>query len=211
MRAKKIERKIRREQIAQATLDLIGAEGINAVNITEVAKIVGLVPSGIYRHFKNKEELLDATVKLIGKKITANIETVCACKKDALQQLKMLLELEVKMLEENKAIPLAIFSENIYIGSTERKAAIQAILSDYFCNIEKIVNTGQKEGQLRKDIDAMTIVLNFKGILLPAVIAGRIRGEKINLKKHAQKSWKLFCRAISPINTESGKKAEYKN
>jgi AcrR family transcriptional regulator len=47
---------IRQDQIAEAALDIVRSEGIRALNLAAVADKVGIVPSAVYRHFKNKSQ-----------------------------------------------------------------------------------------------------------------------------------------------------------
>ncbi len=54
MAREKLDTEIRQEQIAQAALSLIASRGIKGLSVAAVARRVGLVPSGIYRHFKGK-------------------------------------------------------------------------------------------------------------------------------------------------------------
>ena len=63
MRQPKVGTQIRREQIAEAALGLVAAEGVRRLSIAAVARRVGLVPSGIYRHYKSKDQVLDAVRK----------------------------------------------------------------------------------------------------------------------------------------------------
>ena len=60
----KLQTRIRREQIAEAALQLVASEGVKRLSIAAAARRVGLVPSGIYRHFKSKDAMLDAVLEL---------------------------------------------------------------------------------------------------------------------------------------------------
>ena len=60
MRAPKVNTEIRQEQIAEAAIELIAAEGVNSLSIAGIAERVGIVPSAFYRHYKSKDEVLDA-------------------------------------------------------------------------------------------------------------------------------------------------------
>ena len=197
MRAQKVDTEIRREQIAQAALDLIGSHGIQAMSIASVAERVGLVPSGIYRHFKSKDDLLNATLDLIGKKLLSNIALVRQKSSDALERLRALLMCEIHLLLENQAIPHVVFSESIFADSDYRKAKVRDIITGYFQEVEKIVQEGQRKGTLRTDIDPLTVVLMFKGMVLPAVILWKVTGGNVDLLKHAEAAWKLFHTAVS--------------
>ncbi|MDN4486882.1 TetR/AcrR family transcriptional regulator [Demequina sp. SYSU T00039] len=48
----------RRDQLAQAGIALFGERGYHDVTIEDIAGVVGLTPSGVYRHFAGKAEIL---------------------------------------------------------------------------------------------------------------------------------------------------------
>ena len=70
----KLDTQVRREQIAEAALSLVAAHGVRRLNMAAVARRVGLVPSGIYRHFKSKSAVLDAVLDLLEKRLQTNVE-----------------------------------------------------------------------------------------------------------------------------------------
>ena len=59
MRAAKVNTEIRQDQIARAALALIARDGFQWLNMAGLAREVGVVPSGIYRHYRNKDEVLE--------------------------------------------------------------------------------------------------------------------------------------------------------
>jgi AcrR family transcriptional regulator len=54
-----------RERILGAALDLIDAKGLKALNMRDLGLALGASTMGVYRHFRNKSELLDAVVDLV--------------------------------------------------------------------------------------------------------------------------------------------------
>ena len=197
MSAQKVDTEIRQEQIVQAALELIGSHGVQALSIASVAERVGLVPSGIYRHFKSKDDLLNATLDLIGKRLLSNVTLARQETSDALERLRVLLMLEIRLLLENQAIPHVVFSESIFTGSVDRKARVRAIITGYFREVEKIVVEGQREGRLREDVDPLTVVLMLKGMVLPAIVLWKVTGGSVDLVRHAEAAWELFRTAVS--------------
>lgn len=77
MSTEKLDTEIRQEQILQAALQLAGSDGLKALNLANIARHVGLVPSAIYRHFPNKEALLDALLGSIQTKLLENVSIIC--------------------------------------------------------------------------------------------------------------------------------------
>jgi AcrR family transcriptional regulator len=48
-----------KEKIIDVSIDLFSKSGYNGVSIRDITKIVGIRESSLYKHFKNKEELLN--------------------------------------------------------------------------------------------------------------------------------------------------------
>ena len=73
MAEEKLDTQVRRQQIAEAALELVANRGLRGLSVAAVARRVGLVPSGIYRHFKNKGEILDAVLDRVEARLLANV------------------------------------------------------------------------------------------------------------------------------------------
>jgi AcrR family transcriptional regulator len=54
-----------RERILGAALELIDANGLRALNMRDLGLALGASTMGVYRHFRNKSELLDAVVDYV--------------------------------------------------------------------------------------------------------------------------------------------------
>ena len=62
MAATRARAELSRDRILAAALDLIDAKGLNALNMRDLGVALGASTMGMYRHFRNKSELLDAVV-----------------------------------------------------------------------------------------------------------------------------------------------------
>lgn len=195
----KLNTEIRQEQIAQAALSLLNTHGITKLSIASVARRVGLVPSGIYRHFPSKEQIIDAAVDLIFSRLVNNVAEVCNETQDPLDRLKKLLVRHVEMIRENHAIPRIIFSEEVYDGNSQRKARIYKGITMYLKKIAEIIKEGQLKKYIRKDLDADSVSVMFLGMIQPAAILWHISDEQFDINKHAEKAWILFKESLVKI------------
>jgi AcrR family transcriptional regulator len=197
MRAQKTETELRKEQIVEAALDLIGAEGAYALNIAGIAERVGIVPSALYRHFKSKDDVLDALLEFLRIRLLGNVAQVMEETPDALQRLKSLLMRHARMLSENRAIPHIVFSDGIYSGHLERKAKVAEIITTYLGMIQKIVEEGRLDGSIRKDVVPTTASVMFLGIILPAAVLWNLTEGRFDMIAHAENAWPAFVRFIA--------------
>ena len=117
----KLQTRIRREQIAEAALKLVASEGVKRLNIAAVARRVGLVPSGIYRHFKSKDAMLDAVLDLLDSKLQANVDAARKETSDLLGRLHDLFLRHIRIIREGQAFPRIIFSDEALAAQPQRK------------------------------------------------------------------------------------------
>ena len=188
----KLDTQVRQEQITQAALSLINTNGLKGLSVAGVAKRVGLVPSAIYRHFKGKDQIIDAVLDLIFTRLLGNVAKVCREVSHPFERLKLILVRHVGLILESHAIPRIIFSEEVYSGNSGRKAKLNREIEAYLTKISEIVRQGQLENHIRNDVDPGTISVMFLGIIQPAAILWHISDESFDVAKHAEKAWRIF-------------------
>jgi AcrR family transcriptional regulator len=188
----------RREQIARAALELFAHEGVEGFSIAKLARSVGLVPSAIYRHFKGKEEVLDASLEVFQVKLWGLVEAARDESDDPLGALELLLQKHTKLASKGKAAPHILLSSDVSTGHVERRAKLNRIFAGYLSRIEGIALEGQRLGVIRKDVEAETVALLFIGMIQPATLLVHLRGDHFDLVAHVTRAWKLFSRAIEP-------------
>jgi AcrR family transcriptional regulator len=196
MKNEKMKTEVRREQIATAALQLIARRGVRGLSIAGIARQVGLVPSAIYRHFDGKDHVLDLVLDQIRQRLLDNVQAVQAETADSMEALRRLLFRHIKLIRESEAIPMLVFSDQVYSGRPERKARMQQIIQDYLEQVGKVVQRGQKEKTLRADLDPAVAAVMFLGLVQPAAILWHLSEGEFDVTKHTEKAWQVFRRAI---------------
>jgi len=65
--------RLSRDQVLRAALSLADADGLEAVTMQRVARAVGAEPMSLYRHVRNKDDLLDGLIDLVYEEIRAPV------------------------------------------------------------------------------------------------------------------------------------------
>lgn len=196
MSLEKLDTETRKKQIASAAFEIIALKGTKGLSISEISKKIGVVPSAIYRHFKGKEEILDAVIDLIKEGLTGIAQIARTETSDPLDQLKKLVVLHAKFILSNKALPRIIFSEDVIAGKNHRRDKVFEAQSAYIAEIKKIVSEGQKLGEIKSDIDPGAAAVMFIGIVLPAGIIWHMSSEQFDVMKQVEAAWKMYLSAI---------------
>jgi AcrR family transcriptional regulator len=203
MRAPRTATRTRREQIAAAAIALIAAEGVNALSIAGIAARVGIVPSAVYRHFKSKDDVLDAVLSQLRDTLLGNVAAVRAETRRAPERLKRLMVRHVRLLAENHVIPQIVFSDSIYAGHPERKRHVKGIVSAYLAEVRKIVAEGRADGTLARGCSPKTVSVMFLGIVLPTAVLRNVTGGRFDVNRYVESAWPIFERGIAGSRPET--------
>jgi AcrR family transcriptional regulator len=69
MRAEKTDSSTGQAETLDHALELIGEHGVSGLSMAELARRVGLVTSGLYRHYESKAALVTAVIERIGQRL----------------------------------------------------------------------------------------------------------------------------------------------
>lgn len=198
--AEKKDTVIRQEEIILAALTLVANQGVKSMTIERIARIVGIVPSAIYRHFNNKSEILEAVLDMIGNRMKKNAIEVNQENDDSLEAIRKLLMRQVQLVMEFSAIPQIMFSEEVYRENQELKAKLQKMIQGLLKGLTAIVERGQRQGRIRTDMESRRIAIMFLGLFQPSAFLYHLSGGKFDIIKQVDITWKMFSRAIQPTN-----------
>ncbi|MGA2619140.1 MAG: TetR/AcrR family transcriptional regulator [Thermoguttaceae bacterium] len=193
----KLDTRRRREQIAAAALELVASQGVRRLSVAAVARRVGLVPSGIYRHFRSKDAMLDAVLDLLEQKMLAFVSAARQEAADSLARLQSLLMHHIRFIREGRAFPRIVFSDEVFIGHPQRKTQVRRIVTAYLGQVEQLVREGQQQGTIRKDLLPRTVAVMFLGMIVPAGVLWHLTEGGFNVTQHAGRAWRMFRTAIA--------------
>lgn len=197
MSDEKLATEIRKEQIVEAALVLVASQGLDRLSMAAVARRVGLVPSGIYRHFRSKDEILAAMLDLIERRLEENVRAATEESADPLGRLRDVLVRHVRFIREGRAIPRIVFADESFVGHPQRKTRVEQILQGYLGKVGEIVRSGQAQGQIRPELDPDTVAMMVLGIVMPAAIRWHLSEGGFDVTRHADRAWQMLLRAIA--------------
>jgi AcrR family transcriptional regulator len=193
----KMRSDVRREQVVQAALKIVGKKGVGGLTTSAIAREVGVSEANLYRHFKNKEEILFETGKGIGAAIRKNLETVLASRVGPVLKLKRAFLLHLEFIEKNEGIPRLGFSEEMHINNKKLKKEFLKNIEVYAAGLEELFREGQRQGAIRKDVDRRALAAMLIGMVQVLVLRWSLSGFSFPLKSEGMKLWKNFAACIA--------------
>lgn len=198
MAAERLDAEIRRDQIIQAAMDLVATHGIKGLTVTKVAEMVGVVPSALYKHFKNKGKIIDVLLDLIEARMQVLLKDTKEKSGTELEFFRRLYFAEVAIVFQFSAAPVIFFSSEVLGGKTVRRSRLKQIAQRFFGELVKIIEKGQVSGAFRKDIAAKNLALFFVGITDQITMPTQFLEGEVNLRQHSEIAWNSFVEAVQP-------------
>ena len=196
MAAEKRSREARREQIAEAALEVIARHGTRSLSVGAVARRIGIVPSAIYRHFHGKEEILSAAIGRMGERLLENAGRAAAGEGGTIPRLRKLLRDHVRAIREGYAGPRIVFAEGIDGGGVSHRMEVYHVIRRYLDRVAGILRQGQLAGDLRRDLDPEATAVHFLGLIQPAATLWYLSAGKFDVLLNAERSFEQFADSI---------------
>ncbi len=174
----------RKEEVFEATLEIIYEEGKKNLTIRRIAEKIGISESAIYRHFKNKKDILR---QLVEKVLEQGKEDF---KEERFEGLKEHLEFAIKsnfsMLEENPHLAAFLFHEDLFAEHPELMEKFQEYREEKMERIKDLVKKAQERGEVSEEVDPKTFSEIFIGSIYISIIEWRRKEFSYSLEEKAE-------------------------
>lgn len=162
--------RVRQAEIVQAALGVIGKLGVSGLTIHEVALAAGMSEANIYRHFRNKQEVVRAVVEFIGSQVTSRAAQLAAASGKPLDKLEKVILAHAEMIAKNPGIPRLLFSDG-GIATGGRIAQIMASRIESFqATLTGLLEAANAEGVLREGVQARETAVSIMGMVQFSVL-----------------------------------------
>lgn len=188
---------VRQQQITEAALQLIGKRGISGATTAEIATTVGISEGNLYRHFKNKEDIIASVIDKIGNDLVAILDAVSE-ENNPVDKLEKIFKHHLCYIEEHAGIPRTIFSEEVLVLSERLRVKARSNLMNYFIGISNIIEQGQGAGAINREMDQEVVTSMFIGTINFTAIRWVMNDFSPSMTVETDKLWKTFAKSIAP-------------
>jgi hypothetical protein len=142
--------------------------------------------------------MLNAVLDYIEGRIENNFREVCEQTNDPVERLHMFLARQLKLIKESPAIPTVVFSQGFFSEDPVRRGKVHHIFGQFKNRMTATLKWGQKNGSIRRDIKAETILPFWVGIIQTGALFYHLSAGEYDLESHGKRTWKVFQQIIDP-------------
>ncbi len=159
----------RQREIIEASGKILMNKGIKGLTTKNLAMEMGFSESAIYRHFSNKEEILESLFKSILENFRERLDKILLLDLSPEKKLMAIFESQSIFFANNPHFTIAVLADDIYYEGENVKNSLLQIMSYKSGVITTILESGIETGNFRNDVEIAqlqhTIVGSFRLLL----------------------------------------------
>ena len=147
----RIEKNHKYHQILEAAIKVFARQGFHQSTVAQIAKEAGVADGTIYLYFENKDDILVQFFDYKTKQVFDSFRTEVARADSSLEKLQYLIRRHLEEFQQNPEMAV-VYHVETHQNSRLAEPQIREMSQMYRDLISEIVEQGQQEGTIRKDL-----------------------------------------------------------
>lgn len=148
----------RQHEIIEAAGKLLMGKGVKGVTTKNLAIEMGFSESALYRHFKNKEDIIVLLLDYLSANIKERLDGIQNNNNTSSEKLLLIFQSQFRYFSENPHFIVAILSEGLFDESDRINGAVMKIVTYKMQLIANIIDQGKENNEFKNDIPTSEIV-----------------------------------------------------
>ena len=186
----------RRAVTVEAVIALAAEQNPSQITTAAIAERMGLTQGAIFRHFPNKEAILEAVMGWVSERLISRIEKAIAGEPSPLAALQGMFMAHAGFITEHPGIPHLLFEELQRAGETAPKRMVLTLVQRYEERIKRLLEKGKACGELDPELNSKAAATLFLGMIQGLVMQSLIVGDVNHIRRNASKVYAVYERGI---------------
>lgn len=180
----------------EAVLELAAEQNPNDITTAAIANRMGLTQGALFRHFPNKEAILEAVMAWVAERLLSRVDTAAQDATSALGGLEAIFTTHIDFVAEHPGVPRMIFGELQRAGQTAPKRIVQTLIRHYGERLHGLIEEGKSQGELNATLDSQAAATLFIGTIQGLVMQSLLAGDVASIRRDAPKVFAIYQRGI---------------
>ncbi|MDD3366111.1 MAG: TetR/AcrR family transcriptional regulator [Sphaerochaetaceae bacterium] len=175
----------RQQEIIGVAMQIIVEKGAQKLTVRNVATAIGVSEPAIYRHFKNKHDLLVKLLEYLQQSISPVFTILQTESSNFTHALETFLTTLFAHIESNPAYALFVFTEEAFHADNKLRPLLLRMLEEMLKMFEVAIEKFQAHGVCRTDLSAQQLGKTMLGTIRLTVTQWHLRGADTPLTEQA--------------------------
>jgi len=196
LRNKNLPAAERRAVTVEAVVELAAEQNPNDITTAAIAKRMGLTQGALFRHFPNKDAILQAVMEWVAERLLARVDKAVKSASSPLAALEAMFMAHVEFVSEHPGVPRMLYGELQGAEETAPKQLVQTLISRYRKRLHQLIKEGKAQGELSGDIDTEAAAILFIGSIQGLVMQSMLAGDLSRIRNDAPRVFAIYQRGI---------------
>jgi TetR/AcrR family transcriptional regulator, fatty acid metabolism regulator protein len=148
----------RQQEIIESAGKLLMEKGIKGLTTKNLAQEMEFSESALYRHFKNKEDIILLLIRFLSENINLRFETILKAENNAEEKFLALFLSQFQFFKKNPHFIVIVLSDGLMDNSEDIKKSIKKLIETNFVALKKIMTDGQESKLFNQEMEADSLV-----------------------------------------------------
>lgn len=171
----------RQQEIIESAGKLLMEKGVKGLTTKNLAQEMGFSESALYRHFKNKEDIIVLLLDYLSFNIKERLDDIQTKNLSAEEKLHQIFKNQFNYFNQNPHFIIAILSEGLFDETEKINSCIMTIISYKLQLITSIIEEGKSNNEFTTAIPTPDIVHIIMGSFRLMMLKWKFSKFEINL------------------------------
>ncbi len=186
----------RRAVTIEALVELAAEQNPSDITTYAIAKHMGLTQGALFRHFHNKDAILQAAMKWMAEQLLSRVDKAVQAVPTPLAALEAMFMAHVEFVVEHPGVPRMLFGELQRAEDTAPKRIVQTLIYRYGERLHRLIEEGKLCEELDAQLDAEASAILFIGTIQGLVMQSLLAGEVGSIRRDAPRVFAIYRRGI---------------
>jgi len=187
----------RRAATVEAVVDLAAEQNPADITTTAIAERMGLTQGALFRHFPNKDAILEAAMSWVSERLLARVDEAAAGTASPLAALEAMFMAHIDFVARHPGVPRMLFGELQRPGKSLPKKMVQTLIRQYEKRLQGLLETGKAQGELDSGLDVDAAAVVFIGTIQGLVMQSLLMGKVGQIRRDARPIFAIYRRGIA--------------
>ena len=186
----------RRAATVEAVVDLAAMQNPSEITTAAIAQRMGLSQGALFRHFPNKDSILEAVMGWVSNRLLARVDAACVGVRSPLAALEAAFLAHIDFVATHPGVPRMLFGELQRAGDTLPKQAVQTLIRHYAARITQLLTRGIEAGEIDPALDVTAAAVQFIGSIQGLVMQATLESKPARMRANAPAIFAIYRRGI---------------
>lgn len=187
----------RQQEIIESAGKLLMEKGIKGLTTKNLAQEMAFSESALYRHFKNKEDIIVLLLDYLGSNVKERLDIISENNSTSEEKLKQLFSSQFQFFSQNTHFVVAILSEGLFDESEKINQSIMKVVNYKMHLITKIIEVGKENNEFTNAIETQEMVHIIMGSFRMMMLKWKFSKFEIDLINQGNKIMNTTIKLVS--------------